>query len=1003
MRRMGVGAMCFKEPGGSSGGLRAMARGVMPRSLLIGTIILAASGLMTSTASAGVTTVTLAGSGSGAVTSEPNGIACSNVPNAPQTECSKDWGFLFDNAGLTAKPGPGSSFVGWSGNAGGTCSGAENPCITQLLFLDFTAIATFEPTPAAPAVSVGQVTEAFFPSAIITGTVNPGSLVFPITACYVEYGLTTEYGERSPCLPRNIGPGEDPVEVSATIGVLEPGMSYHYRLVAANGGGTRRGPDRTFVSGTAAEDSCPNADIRAQQGALAQRLPDCRAYEMVSPPFTSGQSVSVSAGSANGSDAMLSSVGGFADTEALPLLGGRYLAERSDSGWSTSATALPASAFPYSGTSTSVDWTRDGKRVLAFANLRADEGTTRYTPVVRDANGTIQIAGPTQDDSQNPKGASEDLRTIVQSSTTRLPLTDGTIDTRLSSQQSLYVSRQEADGQISVSQLAHRAGETMFPNCQVELGGVGPSGGSLFGRNTVSQNGQKIFFTTGSTGTCAGAAARRVWAKVGGADPIDLSASQCPDTCGTAAAAQFRGASRNGSRVYFATTQRLIPGDQDASGQNDLYEYDFNATGQKLKPVTSSTASAGANVAASSLFRVSQDGAYVYFVASGRPLTTTPNGRGQLPQSGGINLYVYHRPTTDEAGVTQFIGALSSLNEQRIQLSSDGRYSLFETTSSLTGEKIAGDAYTDLYRYDAQEDQLLRVWTDASAHNGANRSAPPILSDSAATTGAVPSGASAASSSGGGFGNRQLSDDGSLVGFTTAEPLSPYDRNDSEDAYLWEAESGQLTMLTDGTSQPRSRWNGSSFQGMTPSGDSLFVVSASPLVKAHESGQRAAYAIRRGGGFLDAPQAPEPCVGDVCQGARSAALPVPVVGSVTFAGDGNLAPSMGGRMSGVVVSRVKSVRGVAARLRVRVPAAGRVVVAGSQIRPVRRFASRAGIVRVPVALKSRARKALRKRGTLKVRARVVFRSRDGRSASKAIAVSFKQSIRKHAKSMKGGR
>src|SRR5690606_37179526 len=111
---------------------------------------------------------------------------------------------------------------------------------------------------------------------------------------------------------------------------------------------------------------------------------------------------------------------------------------------------------------------------------------------------------------------------------------------------------------------------------------------------------------------CAGPSVRRVWAKVGDDDPIDLSASQCPETCDSEQkAASFRGASRDGSRVYFTTEQQLLPEDQDISNRNDLDEYDFNAVGQKLRVVTGSANPAGAGVNAVTLMRISDDGAYV--------------------------------------------------------------------------------------------------------------------------------------------------------------------------------------------------------------------------------------------------------------------------------------------------------------------------------------------------------------------------------------------------------
>ncbi len=938
-------------------------------------------------ASAGVLDVTLDGSGTGSVTGSLAGINCSNVPGEEATACSHDYGFTIGSTILTATPGPGSAFYGWSGSGGGTCSGTTNPCTTGLLLLNLSVVATFVPAPDPPSVTTGIASDAQFPSAKVVGSVNPRSDDFAVSECYFEYGLTTEYGERASCSPKSIGTGTGPIAVSASIGVLQANETYHYRLVAANGGGRSFGDDQTFTSGAAPDDSCPNAAVRAQQGALAQRLPNCGAYELVSPPFSAGQGVSTVAGSPDGTRTMLYSVGGFAGTGNLPVLGVHYLTERTDSGWQTSAIAPPASDFPYINNSAALDWTRDGARSLWFANLKADEGTDRFTPIVRDPDGSFHVAGPTQDNGHMPVGTSEDLLTVVQQTSTHLPVTDGTTDSRDTGRRSLYASTRGPDGQLAVRQVAYRAGATMFPECEINVGGAHPAFDSILtARNAVSSDGEKIFFSA----LCPDAAAKRVWAKVGDDDPIDLSASQCPDTCGPERPATFRGASRDGARVYFTTEQRLLPEDEDASNQNDLYEYDFDAAGQKLRLVTGSSDPAGAGVSTLGVLRISGDGAYLYFVATGRPLAGQ-NARGLSPQAGQQNLYVHHRAAGAESGTTTFIGTVSADFDERAQLSSTGRFLLLQTKADLIGERLAGDVHSDLYRYDAQSEELLRVWTDDPARNGAARVDGPRLEMSTGGTGDVPTGASQRVS--GWEPNLQVSDDGSLVGFTTAEPLSPDDRNDRIDGYMWQADTGKITMLTDGTSKPGARLIGSQFFGMTPSGDSMFVMSATPLLKGHTSGQNASYVIRRNGGFPDQALPPEPCAGDACQGTPDRPSETPDIGSVGVSGPGN-APA-----TSVSVPKLKAVVGTVAKVRVKVPGPGRVFVTGASVRKTGKAAERAQTVTVKVALSAKAKRTLKKRQRLSVQVRVVFQSKAGGSAAKTVRVTFKQPKAKK----KGGR
>lgn len=988
-----------RRPGGTSvPSHRSMRRSVaLIAALAVSAVTLATFGA--SAASAGVMDVTLDGPGKGTVTSAPAGIDCSNVPGSTQTACIHDFGFVIATGTLTATPGEGWAFLSWSGSGGGTCSGSTNPCTTGLLFQNHSVTATFVPAPDLPTVVTGAPSEVEFPRAQVAGSVNPGSDDFAVSDCYFEYGLTTDYGEKAACNPDPIGTGTSPVAVSASIGVLDPGKIYHYRLVAANGGGTQFGDDRTLTGGPAPADACPNAAIRAEQGALAQRLPNCGAYEMVSPSFTSGQRASASPGTADGNHAMVVSQGGFANTGSLPEVAAHYRTTRTETGWKSSPVAPPGSEFPYVPTSSALDWTRDGSRSLSWVNLKVDEGTERFTPVVRDPDDSFHVAGPTQIDRTNlPVATSGDLRTVVQRTTMRPALTDGTVDSRITVTgistpiMSLYASTREPDGQLSIRQVAYKDGATMFPDCSVDLGGTNSNfpQSSQTKRGAFSQDGQKIFFTTtGNGGDCVAPDKARVWAKVGDQDPIDLAASQCPATCGPERTAHFRGAALDGSRVYFTTEQRLLPEDQDTSNQNDLYEYDFNATGQKLRLITGSTDPVGAGVPVFGRFRVSDDGAYVYFMATGRPLAGE-NARGLTPQLGDANMYVYHRAAGETNGTITFVAALEATHGVTFPLSSNGRHVLIETTADLIGERLPGDSHNDVYRYDAQEDELLRVWTDDPAHNGTARVDGLRASAGSDNDAALQRTQSA-------YG---VSDDGSMVGFTSKEPLSPDDHNAEADAYLWEAASGRITLLTTGSSVRGNQFSQSGFQGMTPSGNSMFVTTHAPLLREHTSGQMAAYVIRRGGGFPGRTP-PQMCSGDVCQGVPSPAPAAAVNGSQSFAGVGNVVASDRTRAS-LRVKRLRPVRGKIARLRVRVPGAGRIGVAGRLVRRTGRSVSKAGAYSVRISLSARARKALRKRGRVRVRTRVVFRARGGESASRTIKVTFKQPKAKRAHGKRKG-
>ena len=96
-------------------------------------------------------------------------------------------------------------------------------------------------TAARPAVTTGAVAAVSQNSVQLSGTVDPNGKA---TRFYFEYGPTTAYGAVSDGNPApRIGRAAG---VLATVGGLQPFTRYHYRIVAFNADGQRRGRDRTF-------------------------------------------------------------------------------------------------------------------------------------------------------------------------------------------------------------------------------------------------------------------------------------------------------------------------------------------------------------------------------------------------------------------------------------------------------------------------------------------------------------------------------------------------------------------------------------------------------------------------------------------------------------------------------------------------------------------------------------------------------------------------------------
>ena len=108
---------------------------------------------------------------------------------------------------------------------------------------------------AAPGVLYGDPTNVTQSGAILQGSINPSDKT---TTYYFEYGASTGYGAMT--IQATLPKSKAWQAVSAAITGLSAGSSYHYRIVAWNGGGTKDktvGSDHTFT--TASQPSPPEA------------------------------------------------------------------------------------------------------------------------------------------------------------------------------------------------------------------------------------------------------------------------------------------------------------------------------------------------------------------------------------------------------------------------------------------------------------------------------------------------------------------------------------------------------------------------------------------------------------------------------------------------------------------------------------------------------------------------------------------------------------------------
>lgn len=180
----------------------------------------------------------------------------------------------------------------------------------------------------APLIEAEWASAVTLTEATLHAEINPSGFA---SSYRVEWGPTPAYGHTTP--PAALGASDTTAHaVSLYLEGLAPATTYHYRFLAENEAGEGEGEDRTFTTyaPTPPETSCPNQALRTGPAAS---LPDCRAYELVSPLEKNGGSAERGQASLDGDALAFTSKTSFAGS------GGNngtshYLARRGGAGWS---------------------------------------------------------------------------------------------------------------------------------------------------------------------------------------------------------------------------------------------------------------------------------------------------------------------------------------------------------------------------------------------------------------------------------------------------------------------------------------------------------------------------------------------------------------------------------------------------------------------------------------------------------------------------------------------
>ncbi|HWW68104.1 MAG TPA: hypothetical protein VNY83_08995, partial [Solirubrobacterales bacterium] len=537
---------------------------------------------------------------------------------------------------------------------------------------------------------------------------------------HFEYGTTTSYGHTAPNPDGDLGSGSTNQAAVTEITGLEPDTVYHYRVVAidvATGPQGYAGPDATFTTNPALgtpRTNCPNP---AHTG-LSARLPDCRAYELLTPPnkgdgedmygdfgeqSVNGGTSDAGFSSEDGNGFYLTTLARFGPSPASGQNG--YVFSRGPGGWQSTSLAAPGGGVQsITGELLSPD--------LSQVGIDAGTGSEGNLPATRNVGQVGPVGGPyttlfdVPHTSAGAKlvGASADFSRVFLQSTEHNLIPGGLAETQIAGSNALY---EYSAGHYSLLNVK-TGGASLTSSCGARIAGTRGAGRYA---HAVSADGSRVFFESPDprSGSSDPSCYEETGAGFTGAPPqlytrsagltTEVSAPEAGvvDPHGPQPVA-FAGASADGSRVFFITRGELTSNDL-GNHEPELYEYDT-----QTEHLTRVSRGASGNAVGNVGWVVpSADGSAVYFTAGGRLAPGAPSTE-LLPSStkpATYDLYRYDTSTGATAYIAQvsghdwnetvpsgfqFTNVLHPLNIlSNWQATPNGRYLLFDAVESLTG------------------------------------------------------------------------------------------------------------------------------------------------------------------------------------------------------------------------------------------------------------------------------------------------------------------------------
>ncbi|MGA9284942.1 MAG: hypothetical protein WBV85_05815 [Solirubrobacteraceae bacterium] len=803
---------------------------------------------------------------------------------------------------------------------------------------------TFTTSVVAPTIASEYTSQVIATSATLDAEVNPGG---GDTTYHFDYGTTNTYGQSTP-ESTSIGADNGNHTASAPVQGLQPGTTYHYRVVATNSqspAGGRLGSDRMITTptvsgqlhGSSQSENCANEKLRAEQP-YGLGLPDCRAYEMVSPiekndsDAISGPCVTTkwgSRGSVSGEAIAYNAQAFFADPAGTRFCS-TYLSRRGPDGWSTENITPPHIALEEGLGSLNASPFKDMYFTPSLSEGIVTEQTVPLTGDTPTGLGEYFESVYLADFANGSYRLLQSLKTSVIPEDNDIPQTEpAAASTDLS-----HVLLQPESRFASPYPTEWVDGRTI----PVNVGNNGESLSALIGSGPVaglaekyelsdtwhamSSDGKRVFMTSIS-GFHDPAGRELLYVRENPEQPqspmdgqghcavavdactvlISASRRTVPDPNGPYPV-RFWGASANGSKVFFSSRLELTNDAYTGPTDNRPNLYEYNLENEQLKDLTVDKTDVN-GAAVRGVVEISEDGSYVYFVAKG--------DLAEGATAGQANLYVSH-----DGGAPKFIAALADTKlHEEIEASGNEkqiRESIEETTGvgadvsdwfaggpqentaavTMNGAKLAFLSERSLTDYDNERAENSTAIAGCGEENKCSEVyvydavKGSLTCVSCNPTGARPLGPSNFSTVVNGpsvqVRPRNFSEDGSRLFFQSYDALVPRDSNGHQDVYEYD----------DGLVYPVSNVAGdfnSQFLDAGANGDDVFIATADRLLAQDRDLRIDIYDARSGGGF-PVNVVPSVCDnGDACKPSPTAQPGVfGAPASATFSGAGNIAP-----------------------------------------------------------------------------------------------------------------